>query len=105
MTFWREIGPICQKADSEIRTHDGALQDDFSEQDRSWDDSGTIISETYGSYQSFMGSRMPDLPLIPRMDRTLHTFWQNNIGKAEKEISQQVLGKEIALFKKIQRPK
>ena len=26
-------------ADSEIRTHDGALHDDFSEQNRSWDDS------------------------------------------------------------------
>ena len=34
------------EADSEIRTHDGALQDDFSEQNQSWDDSGTIISET-----------------------------------------------------------
>ena len=33
-------------ADSEIRTHDGASQDDFSEQNRSSDDSGTIISET-----------------------------------------------------------
>ena len=36
---------VCS-SDSEIRTHDGALQDDFSEQNRSWDDSGTITSET-----------------------------------------------------------
>ena len=34
------------KADSEIRTHDGALQGDFSEQNRSWDDSGTTITES-----------------------------------------------------------
>ena len=34
------------KADSEMWTHDGAFQNDFSEQNRSWDDSGTIISET-----------------------------------------------------------
>ena len=33
-------------ADSEIRTHDGALRDSFSEQNRSRDDSGTLISET-----------------------------------------------------------
>ena len=33
-------------ADSEIRTHDGALQDEFSEQNRPWDDSGTVTSET-----------------------------------------------------------
>ena len=33
-------------ADSEIRTHDGALQNDFPEQNWSWEDSGTIISET-----------------------------------------------------------
>ncbi len=33
-------------ADSEIRMDDGALHDDFSEQNRSWDDSGTIISDT-----------------------------------------------------------
>ena len=33
-------------SDSEIRTHDGALQDDFSEENWSWDDSGTIFSET-----------------------------------------------------------
>ena len=33
-------------SDSEIRTRDGALRDGFSEQNRSWDDSGTIISET-----------------------------------------------------------
>ena len=33
-------------SDSEIRMHDGALLDDLSEQNRSWDDSGTIISGT-----------------------------------------------------------
>ena len=38
--------PASQDADSEIRMDDGALHDDFSEQNRSWDDSGTIISET-----------------------------------------------------------
>ena len=37
---------IACLADSEMRTHDGASQDDVSEQNRSWDDSGTIISET-----------------------------------------------------------
>ena len=70
---------LCYISDSEIRTHDGALQNDFSKQDRSWDDSGTIVSETQGTYQNFMGSRMPDLPLVPRMDRTLHHFLQNII--------------------------
>ena len=33
-------------ADSEIRMDDGALHDDFSERNRSWDDSGMIISDT-----------------------------------------------------------
>ena len=27
-----------------------------------------------GAYQNYMGSRMPDLPSIPRMDMTLHPF-------------------------------
>ena len=42
------LRPIEQFAnsDSEIMTHDGALQDDFSEQNWSWENSGTIISET-----------------------------------------------------------
>ena len=31
-----------------------------------------------------MGSRMPDLPLIPWMDRTLHPFWQKNIDWSKK---------------------
>ena len=34
-------------SDPEIRMDDGALHDDLSEQNRSWDDSGTIISDTY----------------------------------------------------------
>ena len=33
-------------SDSEIRTHDGAVQRELSGQNRSWDDSGTITSET-----------------------------------------------------------
>ena len=33
-------------ADSEMRMDDLALHDDFSEQSRSWDDSGTITSDT-----------------------------------------------------------
>ena len=33
-------------SDSETRMDDLALHDDFPEQDRSWDDSGTIISDT-----------------------------------------------------------
>ena len=45
-------------ADSEIRMDDLALHDDFSEQNRSWDDSGTIISDTWGTYQNVMGPRM-----------------------------------------------
>ena len=39
-------GPHCgliHTTDSEIRTHDRASQDDLSEQNWSWDDSGTII--------------------------------------------------------------
>ena len=43
----RQASVISKRlADSEMRTHDGALQDDFSEQNRAWDDSGTIISDT-----------------------------------------------------------
>ena len=34
-----------RNADSEIRMDDGALHDDFSEHNRSWDDSETIISD------------------------------------------------------------
>ena len=34
---------------------DLALHDDFSEQNRSWDDAGTIISDTYGTYQKIWG--------------------------------------------------
>ena len=37
---------LYELTDSEIRTYDGASQDDFSEQNRSWKNSGTIISET-----------------------------------------------------------
>ena len=37
---------LTPSADSEISMDDGALNDDFSEQSRSWDDSGTMISDT-----------------------------------------------------------
>ena len=30
-----------------------------------------------------MGSRMPDLPLSPRMDKTLHPCWQKNNGNTK----------------------
>ena len=41
----KKLSKLNQYSDSEIRTPDGALQNDFSEQNRLWDDSGTIISE------------------------------------------------------------
>ena len=49
-----EKRPFWVFADSEIRTHDGALHDDFCEQNRSWDDPRTIMSDTLGTYQNFM---------------------------------------------------
>ena len=79
---------------------DGALYDGFSERNRSWDDSGTIISDTKGTYQNFMGSRMPDLQFIFRMDRTLHPCWQEIIEKSEKSNIPTSLGKTKDVFKK-----
>ena len=35
-----------RSTDSEIRMDDGVLHNDFSEQNRSWDESGTAISDT-----------------------------------------------------------
>ena len=52
-----------------------------------------------------MGSRMPDLRSIPRMDRTVHPFLQQIIEKPPKLTSQQVLVKQIDFFKKVQRRK
>ena len=42
-------------SDSEIRMDDGTFHDDFSKRNRSWDDSGTIISDTQDTYQKSMG--------------------------------------------------
>ena len=91
------------KAKSKIKTRDWALQDDLSEQNGSWDDSGTIISETWVTHQSFMGSRMRDLPLIRRMDRTSHSFSQTVIKT--NATFRQVLVRTMDSLKNIQRPK
>ena len=52
-----------------------------------------------------MGSRMPDSPIIPRMDRTLHQFLQKIIDKSKKPTSQQVLRKNMDVCQKVQRSK
>ena len=52
---------------------------------------GTIISDTYGTYQNLMGSRMPDLPSMTRMDKTLGPFLQKNTETYKFATSQQVL--------------
>ena len=64
-----------------------------------------VIVTKKKTYQKNMGSRMPDLQLIPRMDGTLHPFLQKNIGKSKNPTSQQVLRTNMDVFKKIQRPK
>ena len=78
-----------QSPDSEIRMDDGALHENFSEQSRSRDVSGAIKSCTWGSYQNFMGYKMPYLPFIPRMDRTSHQFSQQNTKQSNNPASQQ----------------
>ena len=47
-----------------------------------------------------MGSRMPNLPLIPRMEKTLHHVLQKNIKKIQISTSQQVLGRKRIFPKK-----
>ena len=55
--------------------------------------------------QNCMGSRMPDLLVIPRMDKTLHYFFRNTPWKNEKPTSQRFLIKQMDVSQKIQRPK
>ena len=50
-----------------------------------------------------MGSWMPDLRSIPRMDRTLHPCLIKLIGKFKRPTSQQVLERNNDAFKKQQK--
>ena len=50
-----------------------------------------------------MGSRMPDVPLIPWMDGTLHPLLKKIIEQSKKSTSQQVLRTKMDVSKK--RPK
>ena len=51
---------------------------------------GTTLGRSFRTLRvhtrSFMGSGMPDLPLIPRMDMTLHPFSQKNLKHQKKNI-------------------
>ena len=60
--------------DTEIVMVDLALGNDFFEQERSWDDFGITISGMYGTHQNSIGSRMPFLLIIPRVDDKLLSF-------------------------------
>ena len=57
------FAPRSTLADTEIVMVDLVFGDDF-EQDRSWDDFGTIISGISGTHQHLIGSRMPLLLII-----------------------------------------
>ena len=61
-------------SDSEIVMVDRAFGHDLFEQNRSWDDFGTMISGIQGTHQNFIGSRMPFLLIIPRVDDILMSF-------------------------------
>ena len=59
---------------SEIVMVDLAFVDDCFEQDRSRDDFGTTISVISGTQQKLIGSRMPVLLRVPRVDSKLDSF-------------------------------
>ena len=68
-------GPSFMGAsDSEIGMVDRPFGDDFFEQNRSWDDFGTIISGIQGTHQNLMGSRMQVLLTVHRVDSKLKSF-------------------------------
>ena len=56
---------------SEIVMVDLAFWDDSFKQDRSRDDFGTDISGIWGTHQKFIGTRMPVLLVVPRVDSKL----------------------------------
>ena len=47
-----------------------ALHDNFSEWNRLWDDSASIIVDTLDTYPICVGTRTPYLQFIPRMDNS-----------------------------------
>ena len=61
-------------SDSEIGMVDRVFGDDFFEQNRSWDDFGKIISGIEGTHRNLIGSRMPVLLMVPRVDSKLGSF-------------------------------
>ena len=66
------------KSDTSFRLRnsevDGTIFGDSSEQNRSWEDSGTTISGIYGTHQNSIVVRMPVLIVVPRVNSKLGPF-------------------------------
>ena len=93
---WSQGGYVLQERDIKSLVHELELVEVFP----------LSAPHTYpGTYQNFMGSRMPDSIVIPRMDKTLHPLLQKIIGKSKKPTSQRFLIKKVDVSPKIQRPK